>query len=121
MAKTILVVDDSPTDRAAIVEVVRSLGYQSLEAENAEQGLQLAASRKLDLILMDVVMPGASGYEATRKIAKDPIYQATPVIIISNRTKETDKLWGLRQGAQAYLPKPVDANALGNAIAKALA
>lgn len=121
MAKTILVVDDSATDRMAIVQIVRTLGYQALEAENAEEALKMVAAQRPDLILMDVVMPGASGYEATRKIAKDKDpAQSPPVIIISNRTKETDKLWGLRQGAQAYLGKPVDAAMLGAAIAKAL-
>lgn len=120
MAKTILVVDDSPTDRMAIVEIVRSIGYLVIEAETAEQGLQIAAVERPDLILMDVVMPGASGYEATRKITKNPAFDSTPVIIISNRNKETDKLWGLRQGAKAYLTKPVDASSLRQAISTAL-
>lgn len=120
MVKTILVVDDSATDRRAIVDIVRSLGYRAIEAQNAEEAYALALSEKPGLILMDVVMPGASGYEATRKIAKDPAFEATPVIIVSNRSKETDKLWGLRQGAVAYLFKPVEPKALAVAIQKVL-
>lgn len=120
MAKTILVVDDSPTDRLAIVEIVRGFGYHAIEAQDAEEALALAASAKPDLILMDVVMPGSSGYEATRKISKDPNLSSSPVIIISNRNKETDKLWGLRQGAKAYLSKPVDPSALHSEIVKTI-
>ena len=118
MAKTILIVDDSPTDRLAIVELVRGFGYKAIEARSAEEAFALATSAKPDLILMDVVMPGASGYEATRKISKDPAFSSVPVIIISNRNKETDRLWGLRQGAKAYLCKPIDHHALHNEIIK---
>ena len=118
MVKTILVVDDSPTDRAAIAEMVRKFGYMAVEAENADEAFSMAQAKRPDLVLMDVVMPGASGYEATRKMSKDPSLSDLPVIIISNRTKETDKLWGLRQGAKAYLPKPVVPQDLRNEIQK---
>lgn len=121
MSKTILVVDDSPTDRMAIMEIVRSIGFRAIEAQNAEEAFAQAKAAKPDLILMDVVMPGSSGYEATRKLSKDPAFASIPVIIISNRNKETDKLWGLRQGAKAYMFKPVESNALRDEITRALA
>lgn len=121
MPNTILVVDDSPTDRMAIMEMVRSFGYKAIEAQNADEAFEIAKSSKPDLVLMDVVMPGASGYEATRKLAKDPVFGAVPVIIISNRNKETDKLWGLRQGAKAYMFKPVNREDLREQIVRALA
>ena len=107
MTKTILVVDDSPTDRMAMMQTLTSLGYKAFGAQNAEEAFSQAHALNPDLILMDVVMPGASGYEATRKINKDPSFGSVPIIIVSNRNKETDKLWGLRQGAKAYLFKPV--------------
>lgn len=120
MPKTILVVDDSPTDRLAIMEMVRSFGYLAIEAGSAEEAFSATKASNPDLVLMDVVMPGPSGYEATRKISKDPLYHGVPVIIISNRNKETDKLWGLRQGAKAYLFKPVNVNALQQEIRRVL-
>ena len=120
MSKTILVVDDSPTDRMAIVDIVRSLGFRAIEAQNAEEAFTQTKTAKPDLILMDVVMPGASGYEATRKLSKDPDFCSIPVIIISSRNQPTDKLWGLRQGAKAYMFKPVESNALRAEINRVL-
>lgn len=121
MPQTILVVDDSPTDRMAISEVVRSFGYLTIEAGSAEEAFAAIHVHHPDLVLMDVVMPGPSGYEATRKMSKDPAFSKIPVIIVSNRNKETDKLWGLRQGAKAYIFKPINSDTLREEIQRALA
>ena len=120
MAKHILIVDDSATDRAALSAMVRSLGFEASAAASADEAFAMVDSQAPDLILMDVVMPGASGYEATRQLSRDPRRSAIPVIIVSNRNKETDKLWGLRQGAKAYLFKPVQAESLRQEIQRAL-
>lgn len=120
MAKTILIVDDSATDRAALAALVKSLGFEATTAASADEAFASVETKAPDLILMDVVMPGASGYEATRHLSRHPDHRSIPVIIVSNRNKETDKLWGLRQGAKAYLFKPVQAAALQAEIEKAL-
>jgi twitching motility two-component system response regulator PilH len=120
MSQTILVVDDSPTDRMAITDMVRSFGYHTIEADSAEEAFEATQAHRPDLVLMDVVMPGSSGYEATRKMSRDSDFSNIPVIIVSNRNKETDKLWGLRQGAKAYIFKPIDADTLRKEIQRAL-
>jgi twitching motility two-component system response regulator PilH len=103
----ILVVDDSATERYYLSDILKKRGYEVATAENAEDGLAMARKGKPDLILMDVVMPGMNGFQATRKLAKDPETQAIPVILCTTKDQETDRLWGMRQGAAAYLTKPV--------------
>jgi len=106
--KKILVVDDSPTERHVLAELLTRAGYQVTTAENGEEGIEKAKSELPDLILMDVVMPGLNGYQATRTLTRDDKTKHIPVIVCTSKGQETDKIWGLRQGAQDYLAKPIN-------------
>ena len=110
--KKILVVDDSPTERHFMVELLTKNGYQVITAESGEDGIAKAKSELPDLILMDVVMPGLNGYQATRTLTRDETTKNIPVIVCTSKGQETDKIWGLRQGAQDYMVKPVNGEAL---------
>ncbi len=107
--KKILVVDDSPTERHVISELLVRSGYQVITAENGEEGVEKARREKPDLILMDVVMPGLNGYQATRTLTRDETTKHIPIIVCTSKGQETDRIWGLRQGALDYLVKPVKA------------
>ena len=115
--KHILVVDDSPTERHFLSELLTRNGYAVSTADSAEAALRLARQNPPQLILMDVVMPGQNGFQATREIARDPAIGGVPVIICSSKQQETDRIWGLRQGARDYLVKPVDPERLLQRIA----
>ncbi len=106
--KKILVVDDSPTERFAMAEVLSKNGYQVVMAENGEEAIAKSASEMPDLILMDVVMPGINGYQATRTISRSDATRNIPIIMCTSKGQETDKIWGMRQGALDYLVKPID-------------
>ncbi|WP_222948324.1 response regulator [Thauera sedimentorum] len=106
--KKILVVDDSPTERLALTELLVKHGYQVVTAENGEDAIAKSKSEMPDLILMDVVMPGMNGYQATRTISRDEATRAIPIIMCTSKGLETDRIWGMRQGAYDYLVKPVD-------------
>ena len=106
--KKILVVDDSPTERFALTEVLTANGYQVVTAENGEEAIVKSKAEMPDLILMDVVMPGMNGYQATRTISRDEATRAIPIIICNTKGQETDRIWGMRQGAHDYLVKPID-------------
>ena len=110
--KRVLVVDDSPTERFFLTDLLRKNGYQVLIAENGEQGVALCKSEMPDLVLMDVVMPGLNGFQATRQLSRDPGTQKIPVILCTTKDQETDKVWGMRQGAVEYVVKPVVAEEL---------
>ena len=110
--KKILVVDDSPTDRQYMIETLKGKGFQIVTAENGEDAITKAKSELPDLILMDVVMPGLNGYQATRQITRDDATKHIPVIMCTSKGADTDKIWGMRQGANDYLVKPVDPQAL---------
>ncbi len=105
--KNILVVDDSPTERFFAVDLLTKAGYQVITAESGEEGIAMAKSSKPDLILMDVVMPGLNGYQATRTLTRDEETRNIPVIVCTTKGLETDKIWGLRQGAVDYMVKPL--------------
>ena len=107
--KKVLVVDDSPTERHVISELLVRSGYQVITAENGEEGIEKARREKPDLILMDVVMPGLNGYQATRTLTRDETTKQIPIIVCTSKGQETDRIWGLRQGALDYLVKPVNA------------
>ncbi len=104
----ILVVDDSPTERHVLVELLTRKGYQVLTAESGEEGIEKAKNEQPDLVLMDVVMPGLNGYQATRTLTRDDATKHIPVIVCTSKGQETDKIWGLRQGAQNYMVKPIN-------------
>lgn len=106
--KKILVVDDSPTERLAMTELLMKHGYTVVVAESGEQAITMSKQELPDLILMDVVMPGMNGYQATRTITREEATRHIPVIMCTSKGLETDKIWGMRQGAHDYLVKPVD-------------
>ena len=105
--KSILVVDDSPTDRQHLTDVLTKAGYKVTGAASAEEALAKVKQAKPDLVLMDVVMPGQNGFQATRALSSDEATKHIPIIICSTKGQETDKVWGMRQGAKDYLVKPV--------------
>ena len=103
----ILVVDDSPTERFFLSELLVKNGYLVSMAESGEEAVVQAKLTLPDLIVMDVVMPGMNGFHATRMITKEDVTKDIPVIICTTKGQETDKVWGMRQGARAYLVKPI--------------
>lgn len=106
--KKILLVDDSPTERHFLNGLLAKEGYQIVLAENGEEGIAKAKQEMPDLIIMDVVMPGLNGFQATRAISKDEATKHIPVIMCTTKGQETDKVWATRQGAKDYVTKPVD-------------
>lgn len=109
MVKNILVVDDSKTELLFLKGLLTRNGYHVRTAENADQAFQQMGQHLPDLILMDVVMPGTNGFQLTRTLARHPDYGRVPVFLCSSKNQETDRVWGLRQGARDYITKPVDA------------
>ena len=112
----ILIVDDSPTQLLSLKRVVEKLGHSVITAEDGAAGVEVAKREIPELILMDVVMPNLNGFQATRSIAKDPKTSHIPVILVTTKGQETDKVWGMRQGAKAYVTKPIDEKELTAAI-----
>ena len=104
----ILVVDDSPTESFRFREILQRHGHQVIEASNGADGVTMSRTEKPDLVLMDVVMPGMNGFQATRQITRHPETSSIPVVIVSTKDQETDRVWGKRQGASDYLTKQVD-------------
>ena len=105
--KKVLVVDDSKTELMFLTDLLQKNGMSVKTAENAEDAFKRLAEEKPDLILMDVVMPGQNGFQLTRTITRDPRFADVPVIMCTSKGLETDKVWGMRQGAKAYVTKPV--------------
>ena len=108
----ILVVDDSKTELHHLSDVLGKRGYSVRTAENGEEALRRLNEDKPDLILMDVVMPGQNGFQLTRTITRDPRFAGVPVIMCTSKNQETDRVWGMRQGARDYIVKPVDGDEL---------
>ena len=117
----ILVVDDSPTESFKISGVLKRHGHEVLAAESGEQALQVARDSQPDLILMDIVMPGLNGFQATRQLTRDPATSAIPVVMLTAKSQEADRIWGERQGARGYLVKPVEDSVLVATISQVLA
>lgn len=115
MAK-ILIVDDSPSQIAILKKIVEGLGHTVVTAEDGQKGVEAAKTELPDLILMDVVMPNLNGFQATRTISKEKTTAHIPVILVTTKDQETDRVWGMRQGAKAYVTKPVDAGQLASTI-----
>lgn len=112
----VLVVDDSRTEQAYLSDLLQKQGMSVLIAGNADEAMQSIRTERPDLILMDVVMPGKNGFQLTRTITKDPVYADIPIIICTSKGQDTDKVWGMRQGAKGYLVKPVKLDELESAI-----
>ncbi|MDR1849256.1 MAG: response regulator [Zoogloeaceae bacterium] len=115
--KKVLVVDDSPTERFVMTELLKKHGYHVLVADTGEDGIAKVKTEHPDLVIMDVIMPGTNGFQATRNLKRDDGAKNIPVIICTSKSQETDKIWGLRQGADNYLTKPVKERELLAAIA----
>ena len=108
----ILLVDDSKTELHHLSELLGKRGFAVRTAENGEEAMRRLGEETPDLILMDIVMPGQNGFQLTRAITRDPRYADVPVILCTSKNQETDKVWGMRQGARGYIVKPVDATEL---------
>jgi twitching motility two-component system response regulator PilH len=117
----VLIIDDSPTEVHVLAKMLVNQGYQTLSASSGEAGIEMAREEIPDVILMDVVMPGMNGFQATRKLSRDLMTKDIPVIIVTTKDQDTDREWGLRQGARDYLVKPVRADELLAKVASLLA
>lgn len=120
MAK-VLIVDDSPAQALSLKKLVEHWGHEALTAASGDQALQIARQEQPNVILMDIVMPGMSGFQATRKLSKDESTNRIPVIFVTNKDGEADQVWGMRQGAAAYITKPIKPEILFTAISDAIA
>ncbi len=116
----ILIVDDSPTEAHVLKGMLEKHGFEVETAENGTEGIERAKELKPDLILMDVVMPGLNGFQATRQLTKDSETKEIPVIIVTTKDQETDRVWGMRQGARDFLTKPVSEKTLMDKINAAM-
>ena len=112
----ILIVDDSPSQLMGIRRIVEKLGHEALTAEDGAAGVEVAKREVPDLILMDVVMPNLNGFQATRSITREPTTSHIPVILVTTKDQDTDRVWGMRQGAKAYITKPFGETELADVI-----
>lgn len=117
----VLIVDDSPTEQHVFCAMLEKHGFETIVASDGEEAIQTAERVQPAAIIMDIVMPGMNGYQATRKLAKQPSTQSIPVVMVSTKGQETDRIWGLRQGAAEYLVKPVSSDLLVTAVKTVLA
>ena len=115
MAK-ILIVDDSPSQLLGIQRIVEKLGHESITAEDGAAGVEVAKRELPDMVLMDVVMPNLNGFQATRTLSREATTKHIPVILVTTKDQDTDRMWGLRQGAKAYLTKPFSEDELAEVI-----
>lgn len=104
----ILIIDDSPTDVRVFTTLLERAGFQVDAVHTAEEGIERVRNAHPDLVIMDVIMPGMNGFQATRTLTRDPSTAAVPIVIITTKSMETDRVWGLRQGARAFITKPVN-------------
>jgi len=117
MAK-ILIVDDSPTETYQLTRLLEKNGHTVLSAPSGEAGVSEAKVHIPDLVLMDVVMPGLNGFQATRQLSKAPTTAHIPVVMVTTKDQQTDRVWARRQGAKAYITKPVDESRLMSILAR---
>ena len=116
----ILIVDDSPSQLMGIQRIVEKLGHQTLTAEDGAAGVEVAKAELPDLILMDVVMPNLNGFQATRTLSRESTTRDIPVVLVTTKDQDTDRMWGMRQGARAYLTKPFSESDLSDVIVRLL-
>lgn len=112
----ILIVDDSPSQLMGIRRIVEKLGHEAITAEDGAAGVAAAKQHLPDLVLMDVVMPNLNGFQATRSLTRDPATSHIPVVLVTTKDQDTDRVWGMRQGAKAYLTKPFSEAELSDII-----
>ncbi|MFN3385274.1 MAG: PleD family two-component system response regulator [Candidatus Thermochlorobacter sp.] len=117
----VLIIDDSAVERTIIAKVMTALGYTIVEANDGEEGEAKAVEIKPDIIVLDVVMPKKDGFQVCRNLKKMPETAKIPVIMITSKNQDSDKFWGMKQGAIAYLVKPFNEDDLVSAVNKALA
>ena len=117
MAK-ILIVDDSPTEIHLLRVMLEKQGHECIESSSGEDGVEVAKHEQPDLVLMDVVMPNLNGFQATRALTRDDSTKHIPIVLVTTKDQETDRVWGMRQGAKAYLTKPFNENELTGIIAQ---
>ena len=117
----VLIVDDSPTEQHIFCKALERHGYDTAVASDGEEAIAAALEMQPEVIVMDVFMPGMNGFQATRRLSKNPATAKVPVVIVSSKGQETDRIWGLRQGASHYLVKPVDSAELLAAVEAAIA
>ena len=117
----VLIVDDSPTDVHVMQQALEQHGFRTAAAADGGEGLRMARELRPDLILMDIVMPGVNGFQATRQLANDPDTRSIPVIMVTSKSQEADRVWGLRQGAVDYIVTPVATEQLVRKAQAALA
>ena len=103
----ILLIEDSPTDTAVLTQLLERNGHQVLASGSGEDGIEVCRRELPDLVLMDVVLPGMNGFQATRSLSKDPATSSIPVMIVTTKSIETDRVWAMRQGAKDFLVKPI--------------
>ena len=116
----ILIVDDSPSQLMGIRRIVEKLGHDALTAEDGAAGVEAAKREIPDLILMDVVMPNLNGFQATRSITREATTKHIPVVLVTTKDQDTDRVWGMRQGAKAYITKPFSESELAELISQYL-
>lgn len=104
----IFIIDDSPTDVRVFTTLLERAGHQVVAVSSAEEGIERVRGDLPDLVIMDVIMPGMNGFQATRTLTRDPVTSAIPVVMITTKSMETDRVWGMRQGARAFITKPVN-------------
>jgi twitching motility two-component system response regulator PilH len=104
----ILIIDDSPTDVRVFTTLLERAGHQVVAVGSAEEGIERAKADLPSLVIMDVIMPGMNGFQATRTLTRDPVTAKVPIVMITTKSMETDRVWGLRQGARAFITKPVN-------------
>ena len=114
----ILIVDDSPSQLMGIRRIVEKLGHEALTAEDGAAGVEAAKREIPDLILMDVVMPNLNGFQASRTISREPTTKHIPIVLVTTKDQDTDRVWGMRQGARAYLTKPFSETELADTITR---
>ena len=119
--KRIMIVDDSQTYTYLLKKMLENNGFVTLTATNASEGIEMAKREQPDLILMDVVMPGLNGFQATRELTSDPETSSIPIIMVTHKDQQVDRVWGMRQGARNYVTKPVKESALIDVISETLA
>ena len=112
----VLIVDDSPSQLLGIQRLVQKLGHETLTAEDGAAGVAVARAELPDLILMDVVMPNLNGFQATRTLSRESTTRDIPVVLVTTKDQDTDRMWGMRQGAKAYLTKPFSEDELAEVI-----